>query len=208
MKVLAGGVLVVALAGAGWLVFGKGDNAVPDTRASVGEPAEKPASGQPATPAVIPAQHTPAQDPESAAERPSASPADNPDMDRQAQAAGGQETEQREQQLREEKSRRKAEQDARRMEAEKERRRAAEDKARAEERFRAEEKTRAEEAKQRAQQQQAAGGPVQQACGKYSSAISRSLCETRECSRPSLYDTPYCVEFRKRYGGNEQTQGF
>lgn len=208
--VLAGAVLVAVLAGAGWWLSGNNEKGAADTSATPTEvevqqvsvpsatqaaetppPVTQPAA---AVQADVPPQVAPVAVVPVAAPQPATT--DNQLVTgKDAQAAA----EEKALRLRDDKARRKAEQDAQRVEAEKLRRREAEERARAEERTRVEERARTEEANRRAQQP-AAGGSVQQICGKYTNTFSRSLCETKECSRPSLYDTPYCVEFRKRYG--------
>ncbi|WP_164931966.1 zinc ribbon domain-containing protein [Janthinobacterium sp. 17J80-10] len=207
VMVLGGAVLVAVLAGAGWWFSGKNENVLPEAGVevsasqAVAQPVQAPPPATVTAAAAEPAPPKPeaVQAPVAATADASPQVIDKPlEADKSAQPAA----EDKARRLREEKARRKAEQDAQRLEAEKVRQREAEDRARAEQRARADEAAR--RAQQPQQAQQAASGSVQQTCGKYTSAISRSLCETRECARPSLYDTAYCVEFRKRYGNGEE----
>ncbi len=192
--VLAGALLVAVLAGAGWLAFGSGTAAdAPDV-----------------------AQQSPAQEAEKSPEKPAATrtaastaPAAQPDRapqepaqaGRAAASAAPQSDEDKAQRRREERAARRAEQEERR--AEQEERRAAES-ARRE--AAARETAARNEALAKRAPQPAADNSIQQKCSTARNEFSRSLCETRECSRPEKYDTPYCVAFRKRYHQEDSQQ--
>lgn len=53
---------------------------------------------------------------------------------------------------------------------------------------------------------QASGQSVQAICASRTNPIAHDMCETRECARPSQFNTPDCVAFRKRYEQSNNVQ--